>query len=140
MGYDNTVHLVAIYDTHAPSNDYTRELKWAECLMSIELRGMNKGFVELFENEQIDFTFYGIGSLSYKDKGYDDEHTDPYGDKLSYTTDIKKVLNWLEEDMKNGEPYDAMPYRRDTMLYNVLKNFKMYDWRGSTIALVHEGH
>lgn len=141
MGYDNTVHLVSIHETHASSNDFKRQLKFAECLMTIELRGMATDFEKLFENKQTDFVFYGIGGLSNGNKGYDDKYTDPYGDKLSYTTDIKKVIEWLKADMeKSKAEYNGKPYRRDTMLYNILKNFKMYDWRGTTIALVHEGH
>ena len=60
---------------------------------------------------------------------------------MTYTDDIKKVIKWLEEDMeKSKASYNGRPYRRDTMLYRVLKNFKMYDWRGTDIVLVHEGH
>ena len=89
--------------------------------------------------------FYFFGGNDDKAYGYDpykDEHyEDSYGDKMTYTTDIKGVVGWLKNAMEDSKKeYHGHPYRRETMLYNVLKNFKMYDWRGTTIALVHEGH
>ena len=139
MGYDNRVHIVAIHEgTSEKSN-------WAEHLMTIELRGMADGFKELFDKEVEDFYFFlstaesetSLGYDPYKNKHYEDA----YGDRLTYTTDIKKVTDWLQTAMeKSKSEYNGTPYRRETMLYRVLKDFKLYDWRGTPIALVHEGH
>lgn len=139
MGYDNRVHIVAI---HEGTNEKSH---WAEHLMTIELRGMADGFKQLFDKEVEDFYFFlsnaesevSLGYDPYKDKHYEDV----YGERLTYTKDIKKVIEWLKADMeKSRAEYSGKPYRRDTMLYNVLKGFKLYDWRGTPIAIVHEGH
>lgn len=138
MGYDNRVHIVAIHEGSEKSN-------WAEHLMTIELRGMANGFKELFDKEVENFYFFlstaetetSLGYDPYKNKHYEDA----YGDRLTYTTDIKKVTDWLQTAMeKSKSEYNGTPYRRETMLYRVLKDFKLYDWRGTPIALVHEGH
>ena len=78
-----------------------------------------------------------MGFDPYKNKHYEDA----YGKRLTYTKDIKKVTDWLQIAMeKSKSEYSGTPYRRETMLYRVLKDFKLYDWRGTPIALVHEGH
>lgn len=140
MGYDNRVHIVAIHD-----NNGNEKSHWAEHLMTIELRGMADGFKGLFDKEVEDFYFFLSNAKAETSLGYDpykDEHyEDVYGDRLTYTKDIKKVIEWLKADMeKSKAEYSGKPYRRDTMLYNVLKGFKLYDWRGTPIAIVHEGH
>ena len=137
MGYDHKVHLVAI---HVLENE---KAHFAERLMTIELCGMADGFNKLFDRTVDDFYFFGgNGDKAYGYDPYKDEHyEDSYGDKMTYTTDIKSVVGWLKNAMEDSKnEYHGHPYRRETMLYNVLKNFKMYDWRGTTIALVHEGH
>jgi hypothetical protein len=113
--------------------------------MTIELRGMADGFKGLFDKEVEDFYFFLSNAKAETSLGYDpykDEHyEDVYGERLTYTKDIKKVIEWLKADMeKSRAEYSGKPYRRDTMLYNVLKGFKLYDWRGTPIAIVHEGH
>ena len=139
MGYDNRVHIVAIHENNNEKSHF------AEHLMTIELRGMADGFTDLFDKKVEDFYFFlsnaesevSLGYDPYKDKHYEDV----YGDRLTYTKDIKKVIDWLQTAMeKSKSEYGGTPYRRETMLYCVLKNFKMYDWRGTTITLVHEGH
>lgn len=140
MGYDNTVHLVSI-------NKFPNEkVHYAELLITVELRGMSYDFPKLFDKTVEDFHFFSVGNGEHGTcYGYDefrDKHyKDPYGERMTYTDDIKKVIKWLEEDMeKSKRDYNGNPYRRDTMLYNVLNSFKMYDWRGTDIVLVHEGH
>lgn len=139
MGYDNRVHIVAIHENNNEKSN------WAEHLMTIELRGMANGFKGLFDKEVEDFYFFlanaesevVLGYDPYKDKHYEDA----YGDRLTYTKDIKKVTDWLQKAMeKSKSEYNGTPYRRETMLYRVLKDFKLYDWRGTPIAIVHEGH
>lgn len=136
MGYENRVHIVAIYESIDKVKSH-----WAEHLMTIELCKMANGFVELFDKEVEDFYFLLanaeseviLGYDSYKDKHYEDI----YGKRLTYTTDVKKVINWLHATMEKNKDN---PYRRETMLYRVLKNFSLCDWRGTSIALVHEGY
>lgn len=139
MGYDNRVHIVAIHEFKNDKSHY------AEHLMTIELRGMANGFVDLFDKEVEDFYFFlatseaevCLGYDPYKDKHYEDS----YGKRLTYTKDIKKVIDWLKTAMEDSKSeYNGTPYRRETMLYRVLKNFRLYDWRGTPIAIVHEGH
>ena len=139
MGYDNRVHIVAIHEFKNEKSHY------AEHLMTIELRGMANGFVDLFDKEVEDFYFFlatseaevSLGYDLYKDKHYEDS----YGKRLTYTKDIKKVIDWLKTAMEDSKSeYNGIPYRRETMLYRVLKNFRLYDWRGTPIAIVHEGH
>lgn len=139
MGYDNRVHIVAIHEFKNDKSHY------AEHLMTIELRGMANGFVDLFDKEVEDFYFFlatseaevSLGYDPYKDKHYEDA----YGKRLTYTKDIKKVIDWLKIAMEDSKSeYNGTPYRRETMLYRVLKNFRLYDWRGTPIAIVHEGH
>lgn len=139
MGYDNRVHIVAIHEFKNEKSHY------AEHLMTIELRGMANGFVDLFDKEVEDFYFFlatseaevSLGYDPYKDKHYEDS----YGERLTYTKDIKKVIDWLKIAMEDSKSeYNGTPYRRETMLYRVLKNFRLYDWRGTPIAIVHEGH
>lgn len=139
MGYDNRVHIVAIHENN------NEKSHWAEHLMTIELRGMADGFKELFDKEVEDFYFFLATAESEVSLGYDpytDKHyEDAYGERLTYTKDIKKVTDWLQSAMeKSKSEYGGTPYRRETMLYRVLKDFKLYDWRGTPIALVHEGH
>lgn len=139
MGYDNRVYIVAIHENN------NEKSHWAEHLMTIELCGMADGFTELFDKKVEDFYFFlsnaetetSLGYDPYKDKHYEDA----YGSRLTYTKDIKKVTDWLRTAMeKSKSEYGGTPYRRETMLYRVLKNFKLYDWRGTSIAIVHEGH
>lgn len=139
MSYDNRVHIVAIHENN------NEKSHWAEHLMTIELRGMADGFKELFDKEVEDFHFFLATAESEVSLGYDpykDEHyEDAYGERLTYTKDIKKVTDWLQSAMeKSKSEFGGTPYRRETMLYRVLKDFKLYDWRGTPIALVHEGH
>lgn len=139
MGYDNRVHIVAIHENE------NEKSHWAEHLMTIELRGMANGFKDLFDKEVEDFYFFLANAKSETILGYDpykDKHyEDVYGDRLTYTKDIKKVIEWLKVAMeKSKSQYNGSPYRRETMLYRVLNNFKLYDWRGTPIAIVHEGH
>lgn len=139
MGYDNRIHIVAIHENNNEKSHF------AEHLMTIELRGMADGFTDLFDKKVEDFYFFLSNAESEVSLGYDPykgkHYEDVYGDRLTYTKDIKKVTDWLQTAMeKSKSEYGGTPYRRETMLYRVLKNFKMYDWRGTTITLVHEGH
>lgn len=139
MGYDNRVHIVAIHENENEKSN------WSEHLMTIELRGMADGFTQLFDKEVENFYFFLSNAKTEVCLGYDpykDEHyEDAYGRRLTYTKDIKKVTDWLQKAMEESKSeYGGHPYRRETMLYRVLKDFKLYDWRGTPIALVHEGH
>lgn len=88
-------------------------------------------FTELFDKEN--------DCSIYADDGDTEIIEDNYGDKLSYTTDVNKVISWLEA----SEADDS--YRRAELFLNFLKTLnqqiKLGKWDVfNNIRLVHFGY
>ncbi len=119
MGYESRVYIVNRIT-------FMDNSVWGEELGSLKLSKMGEEWTKLFTKPK-DFTLYALD-------GNTDITEDAYEDPLKYA-ELGDVLNWLEEHMEKRH------YRRDKMLYNLLKGFKDdSSWEREHIVVVHYGY
>lgn len=120
MGYESRVYIVNRVS-------FVDNSVWGEELGSLRLGKMgDDGWRNLF-NKPKDFTLYALD-------GNTDITEDVYGNPLKYA-ELSDVLNWLEEHMEKRH------YRRDKMLYDLLKGLKDgSSWEREHIVVVHYGY
>lgn len=119
MGYESRVYVVLKSD----------KLNWAETIACVNLcvMGYGNGWVDLFKTP-VDFDFYPIDDTS-DDCEYIKE--DLYGKRCKYAT-INDVLDWLEKSDRT--------YRRQQILYGLLKSFDPECWKDDRVLIVHYGY
>ena len=120
MGYESRVYIVNRVS-------FVDNSVWGEELGSLRLGKMaDYSWIELF-NKPKDFTLWEANGNTEITK-------DSYGDSLKYA-ELDDVLKWLEEHMEERH------YRRDKMLYDLLKGFKDDTiWGREHIVVVHYGY
>lgn len=131
MGYESRIYVVSTNTDFKYWNGkpYGNKIAIFDlCNMGIEKYNGVK-FTELFDK---------VNDCSiYADDGNTEIIEDNYGDKLFYTTDIEKVISWLEASEANDS------YRRAELFLNFLKvlnqQIKANVWMNE-IRLVHYGY
>ena len=116
MGYESRVYVVLKSD----------RLNWAETIACVNLcvMGYDRGWKELFKTP-VDFDFYAID-----DKSCEYLKEDLYGKRCTYAT-MNDVIDWLEKSDRT--------YRREQILYGLLKSFDKKCWNDDRVLVVHYG-
>ena len=120
MSYESRIFVV----NRIKHNFVTGSYVWGEKIADVAMCRMCDGFPDLF-TEEIDYELY-------IDNSDESTNTDKYGDVMTYT-DLKTVIDYLEEQIANGDNY-----RRLTVLLGLLKGFDETQW--NELQVVHYGY
>ena len=132
MGYESRIYVVNTSKVVFDSLDFK---PYGEKIAIFNLSNMG---TQRYNGMMFTDLFDKINNCSiYADDGNTEILEDKYGDMLRYTTDIEKVINWLEA----SEADDS--YRRAELFLNFLKvlnqQIKTNVWMNE-IRLVHYGY
>ena len=146
MGYESRVYLGLHHHNHNvdPDKDFVQKVA------VFDLAKMGHDFASLFDKEiaEVTKTKRGKEKIKLKLELFNENGTkafvrDSYGDILTYTEDLDKVLAYLKNEIDNGEKY-----RRLISFYAYLKSIKdnINDWNydcdnySRHIILIHYGY
>lgn len=124
--YGSRVYVVTYYDIAGMKHYAERIATFDLCKMG---RYDNMSFTDLFD-------YYNDDCELYADDGNTEIVEDCYGEKLTCTDDIKRVVDWLEK-AENEENY-----RRAELFLDFLKTILRQQEQGKwgNIRLIHYGY
>lgn len=124
--YGSKIYVVTVYNVSGLKPYGNQIAIFDLCKMGDRYNGLS--FTDLFD-------YYNDCSI-YADDGNTEIIEDCYGEKLTCTDDIKKVVEWLEE-AENKETYRRAELFLD-FLKTILKQQEQGKW--GNIRLIHYGY